>query len=708
METLLGFVDQEHRERVGVLHWLRTLTNCVLELAHLKSHVSHLFRTEGAKRLLPIRPSRVHPLATSGKNETVSTELKDAITDFFAQLSQHPTDYHRGLKLVSEPVLAAWHTGWTDLSRLVETHWGTPLAKDPSTLGHDAALIDRPTPSNLKKVDYNSGAELVYLVLDARMLDCWRIHFKQEDLFSYFHDLAARKQLPAFDDLKTAARELYRAYSSFRGAARALLSVEDRANGVQSPWERTVPVGSPWSSSLVATEQIGKQADPPEGSSARDSLPMAARGEGLNGSREETSLAAEGMSVSQASSSNAKGPEVVQSVRTGDGDSTTNSSATAGLVARGSGPVPDAAVPLTNPFDGGSPAASSMNTSRGLKAKRAKSGKQGQVQTEPFKGDRVLSQSITFIRDGIISREFTYAMAEGNVGRVYEAMKIMLFTFAGSSHTKYTAYLLETICNLELESSPELRNAILDSLLVNLSGKPGHFAAGDLIQEYFNHLLQAIVERKGTEYSTHFVRDVVSRNLHHMARLQDDLKEGVGLTARSGRHHDPHQRSELRKLTDKYKTNEVHLRRPGRQVGADARDVDDYRRGFKSLSEGKLQKWVKESVYLRGASGTTADHTSTMLTTNDDNAEQSDDDDRAVQGHQDSDESDDADDDGDQPQAPGGPFHFTSMCLVDGELVVQTADLDAEADAFMNVLEQPEDGSGIDADVEGAGQGDCI
>ncbi|KAH9943514.1 hypothetical protein B0H21DRAFT_655427, partial [Amylocystis lapponica] len=162
--------------------------------------------------------------------------------------------------------------------------------------------------------------------------------------------------------------------------------------------------------------------------------------------------------------------------------------------------------------------------------------------------------------------------------------QIMLFTFAGSSHTKYTSYLLETICNLELECSPELRNAILDSLLVNLSGQPGHFAAGDL----------------GTEYSTHFVRDVVSRNLHHMARLQDDLKEGVGLAARSGRHSDPHHRAELRKLTDKYKTHELHLRRPGRQLGSDLRDVDDYRRGFKSLSNGKLQKWIKESVYVRG------------------------------------------------------------------------------------------------------------
>ncbi|KAH9943828.1 hypothetical protein B0H21DRAFT_864932 [Amylocystis lapponica] len=55
-------------------------------------------------------------------------------------------------------------------------------------------------------------------------------------------------------------------------------------------------------------------------------------------------------------------------------------------------------------------------------------------------------------------------MAEGDVGRMYEVLKVMLFTFAGSSHSKYTSYLLETICSLELESSPELRETILGQL----------------------------------------------------------------------------------------------------------------------------------------------------------------------------------------------------------------------------------------------------
>ncbi|TEB27689.1 hypothetical protein FA13DRAFT_1712405 [Coprinellus micaceus] len=77
---------------------------------------------------------------------------------------------------------------------------------------------------------------------------------------------------------------------------------------------------------------------------------------------------------------------------------------------------------------------------------------------------------------------------------------VLLFLFAGSSHPKYTNYLLEFTCSIELESSKELRNTILRATLINLSGREGCFSAADLMQEYFNRLLEAIVEKKGVEY----------------------------------------------------------------------------------------------------------------------------------------------------------------------------------------------------------------
>ena len=60
----------------------------------------------------------------------------------------------------------------------------------------------------------------------------------------------------------------------------------------------------------------------------------------------------------------------------------------------------------------------------------------------------------------------------------------MLFNFASSTHSKYTTYLLEFLTNFELESSQELRETTLNSMLVNLSGMAGAFAEGDIIQGF--------------------------------------------------------------------------------------------------------------------------------------------------------------------------------------------------------------------------------
>lgn len=254
---------------------------------------------------------------------------------------------------------------------------------------------------------------------------------------------------------------------------------------------------------------------------------------------------------------------------------------------------------------------------------------------------------------------------------------MLLFTFAGSAHSKYTSYLLEFICALELESSQDLREAILASMLINLSGDPGRFAPSDLIQEYFNRLLQAIAERKGAEYHDRFLRRVVSRNLHHLARLCDDLKKGIGLQSRSGHHSAPQLRTELQKLLDAYQDSELHSRRPGRTyvTGDDNTRVTDYRRGLANLRTGKLARWKRESGFMRGKnaahsnSGTSAG-TSGEVNTPDD--EDTDTEDAAGPPSQTM----------DGPDTESSAFALgalTSSHLVDGDLV--SVRLDAAIDA---------------------------
>ena len=164
VNQLIDMIDQPHLDVVSSLHWLRALTNYIPELAKWKTHVSMLFRTRASRLRLPARASKVHPLASSGKNETITTDLKDALIDFFSQIGQKHGDYLRRLLLVGgdgltyekmiqlqvylqmhdddlesfrllQPILADWHGEWTDLSRTYETHWDSLLSIDPSSLG---------------------------------------------------------------------------------------------------------------------------------------------------------------------------------------------------------------------------------------------------------------------------------------------------------------------------------------------------------------------------------------------------------------------------------------------------------------------------------------------------------------------------------------------------------------------------------------------
>jgi hypothetical protein len=144
----------------------------------------------------------ISPLATSGRNETSIPELKEAFLDFLEQIGQtekdfdfrllfaggdglsynntqllqrylqnHHPDAFRSFEIL-RPVLQIWHTLWTNLCRIFETHWGAPLNDNVATLGHSAKKIARAPPANLKKVDYYPSVQW-NLVHDMRILDCW-------------------------------------------------------------------------------------------------------------------------------------------------------------------------------------------------------------------------------------------------------------------------------------------------------------------------------------------------------------------------------------------------------------------------------------------------------------------------------------------------------------------------------------------------------
>jgi uncharacterized protein YprB with RNaseH-like and TPR domain len=49
--------------------------------------------------------------------------------------------------------------------------------------------------------------------------------------------------------------------------------------------------------------------------------------------------------------------------------------------------------------------------------------------------------------------------------------------------------------------------------------------AGDLLQEFHNRLVEALVQRKGKDFDAPFMRAKISRNLHHFNHIKKELRE---------------------------------------------------------------------------------------------------------------------------------------------------------------------------------------
>jgi hypothetical protein len=202
VEKLLGLIDQRHIDQVGCLQWLKSRVNFIPQLHRHKLQIRMLYETQVSKLKLPNTPTDIHPLPFNRRNENVTTDLKAAVLDFLSHISQSRENYQRRVQPIGgdgltyqrllklqnylafhenefetfdliEPFLEPWHTQWTNICDIHETHWGPEGLSDPSTLGHSARKIGCQAPPNLKKVDYYPACDLVYLVLDARMIDCW-------------------------------------------------------------------------------------------------------------------------------------------------------------------------------------------------------------------------------------------------------------------------------------------------------------------------------------------------------------------------------------------------------------------------------------------------------------------------------------------------------------------------------------------------------
>ncbi|KAF7371606.1 hypothetical protein MVEN_00016000 [Mycena venus] len=195
-----------------------------------------------------------------------------------------------------------------------------------------------------------------------------------------------------------------------------------------------------------------------------------------------------------------------------------------------------------------------------------------------FNSDRVLSNAILFLMEFGWWIELNYAIPEGDVGRVFEILKIFIFSFAGSSNQNYMRYMLDLYALLEFECSSELKEALLNNWLINLCGELDKFIEGDLMQEWNNRWLT----------------QTIAPNVLHFLKIKEDMESAFELKRRSKSHTSRHLRDETKILLKLYKDEELHSFRSGRSMGHAAVNQSD--RGYQRLEDGKLAEYLEHSA----------------------------------------------------------------------------------------------------------------
>ncbi|KAG9091511.1 hypothetical protein FS749_016478 [Ceratobasidium sp. UAMH 11750] len=189
-------------------------------------------------------------------------------------------------------------------------------------------------------------------------------------------------------------------------------------------------------------------------------------------------------------------------------------------------------------------------------------------------GDQGLATAILLLRDSFWYFEVATAVAEGDIGRVMEVIKILRIAFWGGGATNYGNELLEMACNHFYEYPADLLKAVLNNYLVNPSGLPGHFHELDLLQEHHNLAIKTVFNSKNSDFDSTFMKDSVALNIIGLAGLRDSLLYLLGLNRTPRGKTRSEYEADINVLAQHYRgADSILVRQPARQHRFLPRDV---------------------------------------------------------------------------------------------------------------------------------------
>ncbi|KAJ7689944.1 hypothetical protein B0H17DRAFT_1331568 [Mycena rosella] len=167
-------------------------------------------------------------------------------------------------------------------------------------------------------------------------------------------------------------------------------------------------------------------------------------------------------------------------------------------------------------------------------------------------GDQVMVTFCHFMRVTFWYLEVCAAIAEGDIGRVFEIIKaccpfgphiyltkhsqVLRFSFWGAGSTNYGNELLELACNFLYKWSDDLWMTVLENYLVNSTGRIGHWFELDLLQEHFNFGIKNLFNSKSHDFDGKHLSEAVGLNITGISSMRERFPALFGLKKNGQKH----------------------------------------------------------------------------------------------------------------------------------------------------------------------------
>ncbi|KDQ17141.1 hypothetical protein BOTBODRAFT_156492, partial [Botryobasidium botryosum FD-172 SS1] len=191
--------------------------------------------------------------------------------------------------------------------------------------------------------------------------------------------------------------------------------------------------------------------------------------------------------------------------------------------------------------------------------------------------------STLFMRDALFFWEYILAIKRGDMGSALIVLKYWTIAFQGAGRTKYAAELLHLCHNMRHAWPEDLKQLIINNLLVNMSGKPDGWKELDLLQEHMNYWIKSVYKAHGSN-STWSWLAMISTTITTLRDIIREVNRACSVVQTKA-HTTPNLDQDLSKLMVSLARNYIHDHKgpPRPFVTQDSRAKD-------VLTEGGLNK----------------------------------------------------------------------------------------------------------------------